>query len=1358
MSLNTDIVNLVVRVNGDNAKKELNDLKSKAAEMSAELKNMKKGTAEYEEKSKELALVQSRFKALRGEMDLNSLSIKDLRQEIAKMKSIRNELDPSSESFKTLGDRIFTAEKRMRDLQQGGDFLSRTFEFLKKEALGFGVVMLGALGIDYVIGKIGNLIQKNAELSDSLTSIRKNTGLSQEAVEELNKSLSKIDTRTSKKDLLEIASGLGQVGEDATVESIQNIDKIVVALGDEFGKSSKEITTELSVLRNNFDEFKSGNYGDDMLHIGNALNYLGATGIATAPVVTDFSTRMSGVLNQFGVGAGKTLGLSAAMQELGINVERGSTAVTKLVQKMAQNPEVFAKVAGAKTKKEIQDFIDLLNNDAIGALLKVAKGAKDAGQSNTEFASILKELESTGAGVGEVLSKFAANQELVNQRIVDGTKAIQENNSINNEFALMNENLAGKIEKLKKQFASLFVSDYFNKAITNAINSAISFIKTLKDLGGWIERNAYWIKAIIAAYAVYYITSGRLIAIKTIEIAISKAKTLALLAENFAVNAIVFSIRILTKEITLASAAQKLFGSATSAISNPIGIALGAVTGLTLAVTGYIDSLKEAERAAEEAFANKKLEADNKYRSETFKAENASILADIEEGNKSKLKLDQDALDAANAIRNEEIRQLKSNLTAKQQLIDDVETKKSSGITTNFDKKNKIVIAQDELEHRKRMRDIAQKSLDDAIANQEKYTSLREDVAKKIIDVDKTQQTAAAELTAKQKQELEKRKADYAKYLADLKKYKQELQEFYDKVEQAKIDVIEEEKAKELASLDYKLQIDRRKADEDVKKLVDESIRLKQSKEEQQKIEQQAVFIKLDLEKKWQEARKSLIEKYDAELKKGNYDNELKAVNDFVASQKLLYAQLYRDQVIDKNTYDNQIENLDISAKSKLVDIAKRYGIDVTKATQDLLEEEIKRMADAFERKKALLRREADFRVQLAEYNLEQGRKKNKDNPFADNSERENLAELHKAQIVQLGINLQNEIDLVKSGEEEKLQIYKEYNLKRQQLDDEYKASSTQQRHDEVVEKGNAVMEYAAIANDFAQQIFDFRRQKFEEELNAAQNTYNKETASLDQQYKNHLISDVDYNNKKKANAEKLDKEQRALKRKQAINDKIAAIFNIGLSTGQAIMSALAGPWPASIAFAALAGVMGAVQLGMVASRPIPQFADGGYAKKKVIGAQDGRTYDARIKPGFEQGYLSNPSLVLAGEQGEEYFVNNTMLKNPTVKYVVDGIDALSKGNMSYPDFQAMLAMPALQQKATGGYVGTSTNSIPTYSKSDNTQNVYAEMMLQVANTLNRLNNHLDNGIKAEARIGDKTIVDFEERQEYLKNIVDDAN
>ena len=47
MSVRTDQVNLIININGDNAKKQLNDQRKIAADLRAELAGLKKGSAEY---------------------------------------------------------------------------------------------------------------------------------------------------------------------------------------------------------------------------------------------------------------------------------------------------------------------------------------------------------------------------------------------------------------------------------------------------------------------------------------------------------------------------------------------------------------------------------------------------------------------------------------------------------------------------------------------------------------------------------------------------------------------------------------------------------------------------------------------------------------------------------------------------------------------------------------------------------------------------------------------------------------------------------------------------------------------------------------------------------------------------------------------------------------------------------------------------------------------------------------------------------------------------------------------------------------------------------------------------------------
>jgi len=83
-------------------------------------------------------------------------------------------------------------------------------------------------------------------------------------------------------------------------------------------------------------------------------------------------------------------------------------------------------------------------------------------------------------------------------------------------------------------------------------------------------------------------------------------------------------------------------------------------------------------------------------------------------------------------------------------------------------------------------------------------------------------------------------------------------------------------------------------------------------------------------------------------------------------------------------------------------------------------------------------------------------------------------------------------------------------------------------------------------------------------------------------------------NAEKKAEIEKkYDKEASKLKAKQAKQDKASALFAAIIKTAQAVLSGLAYGPPLGYIFAALNAALGAVQIGVIASQPIPQFAKG---------------------------------------------------------------------------------------------------------------------------------------------------------------------
>lgn len=393
-------------------------------------------------------------------------SVRSFRNEIKKM---REDDDPDLYAKKVAEFKKLNATYQ----QMNGNIreVTTSWQKFKKEMATVATGVLGGNIMTAVFEKalefIPNMIAKAAELSDSFANIQKTTGMSSREVANFNKELSKIDTRTKTKDLREIAIVAGQLGiaKNDILGFTKSVDTLNIALGDEFSGGAAEVADITGKLRNIFSDIKSDKIDVDLLHIGNAINELGASGAATGPVVADFANRIGGVGITLGLTSGQVLGLSATLQELNVSTERGGTAVTKILQRMLTDSGAFANVAGM----EINKFKDLLNTDLYGAFVQVAKGAGATKEKGTEFAKTLESMGIEGAGAMEVFSKLSENTDLLKNRVDMASEALQNQNSILAEASLKNNNLAANLEKLGK----IMNATWQSSAIMNFLSSLI---------------------------------------------------------------------------------------------------------------------------------------------------------------------------------------------------------------------------------------------------------------------------------------------------------------------------------------------------------------------------------------------------------------------------------------------------------------------------------------------------------------------------------------------------------------------------------------------------------------------------------------------------------------------------------------------------------------------------------------------------------------------------------------------------------------------------------------------------------------------------------------------------------------------
>jgi hypothetical protein len=165
----------------------------------------------------------------------------------------------------------------------------------------------------------------------------------------------------------------------------------------------------------------------------------------------------------------------------------------------------------------------------------------------------------------------------------------------------------------------------------------------------------------------------------------------------------------------------------------------------------------------------------------------------------------------------------------------------------------------------------------------------------------------------------------------------------------------------------------------------------------------------------------------------------------------------------------------------------------------------------------------------------------------------------------------------------------------------------------------------------------------------------------LDQQLADNLISQKQYDQAIASMDTAAEQRKIKIARDAARREKSQAYFGAIINTAASIVKTIAelGATPWGLIAAAIAAAMGAVQIGIIASEPLPQLTEGGYVK--VMGKDDKKQYNAIMAPD-KRGLVKGPTILVA-ENKPEYVVPGRLLEsNPTVQKYVEEIETIRTG------------------------------------------------------------------------------------------------
>lgn len=532
-------------IDGSEVDNSIPAIQKKIRELTRDVKKMTIGTKEYTDKVQAIA-------------QLNSI-----------LSEHRHAIHGVVEESKSLGQR----------LNGMADFFNKWYYTLQT-----GVDALGG-----VTTTIRQCVNDYADMEEAMADVRKYTGQTAEQVHEMNEDFKKMDTRTSREQLNNLAGVAGRLGitsKNLVEEFVDGADKINVALGDDLGEGAVD---KIGKLAHMFGEDEKKGLRGAMLATGSAVNDLAQSSSANAGYIVDFTADLSGVAKQAGMTQAQIMGLASALDQNMQEEATASTVFSQLITKMYQEPARFATLAG----QDVASFTKLLKTDANEALLKFLTAMKNTGGFD-KMAPMFSEMKLEGTRAVGVLSSVASHIDQVKEAQLVAFNAYNDGSSVIDEFNVQNNTVQANIDKAKKQFLDLSIDlgEKLLPLVQQGISTGSLAVKGLSSITNFVIAHRKALLTLTATIAGYVAGQKLSVIWEQRAVTVKKLKIFWTQLEDKWLMTIMLRHAVLNGAMSKTVALQKMLNVVIGA--NPFGLFLGAVTAVTAALVLYRQKLDDA--------------------------------------------------------------------------------------------------------------------------------------------------------------------------------------------------------------------------------------------------------------------------------------------------------------------------------------------------------------------------------------------------------------------------------------------------------------------------------------------------------------------------------------------------------------------------------------------------------------------------------------------------------------------------------------------------------------------------------------------------------------------------------------------
>lgn len=580
------------------AEQVLSDKHTTDAQRKRTVEMLQRLSSELRKSTRELERSENRVEALtNGLRRMDKQTPKELQKTIRQINAELNSgaVKRGSEEWDAYTEALKSAKKELQEIRKQQEV--EEDKSIGDQLADFGNKWMGAIttftGVAEIFDNakqwVSSFVDTYADMQEHMSGVTKYTGLAAQDVEELNEAFKKIDTRTPREKLNDLAADAGRLGITGKQDILDFVDaanQINLALGDDLGEDGVKNIGKLTQL---FSEGRAMGLKNGMLATASVINELAQSSSASEPYLLEFTARLASIGSTAKIAQSDLTAIAAVLDQGMVGVEKGATAMQNVLTAIYRRPAKMAKAAGL----DVQKFTELVKNDANAALLQFIGALKDA-RSLENIAPMLEEMKLSGSGVTQTLATLANGLDNLKATQQQAALAFLEHTSATKEAEAANGTVQAQLEKAQKAYKDLAVElgGHLEPVVKHMVSSTALFAKALLYSIKFALEHKRAIVTLAVAIAAYtaglVITTAwqkRALAVKLLNIVADKAQAAWLAIKTAATMAWNAVLALLTWNYERATIAQILFNRAMAA--NPLGLVLSAVATLITLIVAF---------------------------------------------------------------------------------------------------------------------------------------------------------------------------------------------------------------------------------------------------------------------------------------------------------------------------------------------------------------------------------------------------------------------------------------------------------------------------------------------------------------------------------------------------------------------------------------------------------------------------------------------------------------------------------------------------------------------------------------------------------------------------------------------------